>query len=158
MQSLENIFHNCRKFRFSDSDLQCTFSMRVMSLLNWCCHMSALVMALFYCGENFPKSLWRCFCFVFFRRSYSNLCRNRELFLPSDCSQSCHFPDPDLLGQWENKDRAAHGGQCAREPHRIREHWHLEREDPQDPTCDTVHPGLLHHPCGLLLSCEHTLC
>ena len=130
------------------------FSMRPLNFLKSHCYISACVRdGSVHCGENFLKSLWRCFCFLF-RRSYSDLCRNRELFLSSDCSQSCHFPDSDVPGQREDEDRAAHGSQRAREPHRLRKHWHLEWEDPQDPARDPVHPRLLHHPRALLLSCE----
>ena len=133
-------------FRLSDSD----FSMRFLNFLKvTSLHFSFHQGALFHCGENFLKSLWRCFSFLF-RRSYSDLCRNRELFFASDCSQSCHFPDSDIPGQREDKDRAAHGGPRAREPHRLRERRHLEREDPEDPARDPIHPGLLHHPRGLL--------
>ena len=141
-------------FLFSDPDLQGKFFHEASQLLS---HVATFQLlsgtALFHCGENFLNSLWRCFCFLF-RRSYSDLCRNRELFLSSDCSQSCHFPDSDVPGQREDEDRAAHGGQCAREPHRLWEHRHLEREDPQDPARDAVHPGLLHYPRALLLSRE----
>lgn len=92
-----------------------------------------------------------CVCVFFhFRRSYSNLCRNRKLFLPPDCSQSRYFPNPDVLGKWENEDRPAHGRQRARKPHRFREHRHVEREDAENPAPAAVHPGLLHHQSGLL--------
>ena len=141
-------------FLFSDSDLQGKFFHEASQFLKvTLLHFSLRQGRLCSLWWELLKSLWRCFCFLF-RRSYSDLCRNRELFLSSDCSQSCHFPDSDIPGQREDEDRAAHGSQRAREPHRLRKHWHLEWEDPQDPARDPIHPRLLHHPRALLLSCE----
>lgn len=84
------------------------------------------------------------------RRVYPDLRRDRELLVPHGGAEGSHLPDPDLLCQREDEGGQAAGGQPAGRVSVLGQDGDVERQDAEDPARVALHPGLQHHPSGVL--------